>query len=203
MEVRKVLNEFSEEYNNIILRQDNKELVILFAGNLDLYMGIYTGQNIGLRNMSIDFYITKEDYEIYCIFDNLYKEIIEGHPFGFDDDSGIDYKNYGEYKALVDGDNNITWISDEGPDNSADKLVMSKINEDEYKLTFVRNEIEEEFYFKCVDGIAVRFRNHGSRYKPFNASFMEMYHRMQDIDENYHQIHMEEFVYIKKRNRGE
>ena len=188
MEIRKKENEDKNIYD-IILTSGGKQLLSYFAGNQDLYMGIYTGQNIGLRNMSIDFYITKENYEIYCIFDNLYKEIIEGYPFGFDDDYGIDYKIYGEYKSLVDENKNIIWISDEGTDNSADKLIMSKINEDEYKLTFVRNDIEEEFYFKCVDGICVRFRNHGSRYKPFNAPFMEMYHRMQNIDENYHQIH--------------
>ncbi len=196
MEIRKKKNEEIKDYD-IILIDDDKKLLIYFAGNQDLYMGIYNGQNIGLKNISIDFDITKENYEIYCIFDNLYKEIIEGHPFGFYSNYDVDYRNSGCYTNLVDKDKNIIWISDEGPDEEADKMIISKID-DMYRLTFIRNEIDNEFYMKCPDGICVRFRNSGSRYKPFNAAFMGMYQRFQNIDENYHQIHMEELIYTKK-----
>lgn len=201
MEIKKRENE-DTELKDIILLQDGKKLLIHFAGNLDLYMGIYTGNLIGLENISIDFDITKENYEIYLIFDNLYKEIISGRPFGFSDYVyDIDYKKYGEYKYLVDKNNNITWISDEGPDDISDKMIISKKDDDTYRLTFVRNEKDAPFYLKCVDGICVRFRNSRSRYKPFNASFMEMWQRLQYIDEDYHQIHMEELVYTKKLER--
>ena len=108
------------------------------------------------------------------------------------------YKKDESYRNLIDENKNIIWISDEGPDEEADKMIISKIDDDTYRLTFVRNEIDTEFYMKCPDGISVRFRNSGSRYKPFNAVFMGMYQAFQNIDENYHQIHMEELIYTKK-----
>ena len=193
MEIIKKKNENINAYD-IILINDNKKLLIYFAGNQDLYMGIYNGQNIGLKNISLDFDITKENYEIYCIFDNLYNDITKGYPFGFYNN----YKKDESYRNLIDENKNIIWISDEGPDEEADKMIISKIDDDTYRLTFVRNEIDTEFYMKCPDGISVRFRNSGSRYKPFNAVFMGMYQAFQNIDENYHQIHMEELIYTKK-----
>ena len=199
MEIKKIPNNF--EKSNIVIKQGDKELIILFAGNLDLYMGLSNGQNIGNENISMNFDITKEDYELYTIFDDLYKQIINGQPFG-NSNSEIDYRNLFQYNDLVDEKGNITWVSDEGPGDAEDRMIMSKVDDDTYRLNFVRNDLEPEYFFKNNQGICVRFRNSGSRYEPYNAAFMNLYRDLQNIDDNYHQIHIEELVYIKKMKKG-
>ena len=54
---------------------------------------------------------------------------------------------------------------------------------------------------KSSFNIVVRFRNSGSRYDPFNCVFMRFYQRLQEVDPNYHQVHIEELIYRKKLKR--
>lgn len=183
---------------------NNKKLRIFFAGNLDLYMQLSNGELISSEdNTILDFDITKENYDIYSIFDSLYKSIINGEPFSDDLDlleysNYIDYKNRYEYKNLVDKDLNINWISDDGPTESEDMIRVSVLDEDTYRLLFFRNNIPLDIGIKNPFGITIRFRNSGSKYEPFNCVFMQMFHKLQSIDPEYHQIHMEEIKYLKK-----
>ena len=41
----------------------------------------------------------------------------------------------------------------------------------------------------------MRIRNSGSNYNPFNCIFMRMFQKLQEVDNDYHQIHFEELEY--------
>ena len=49
--------------------------------------------------------------------------------------------------------------------------------------------------------ITVRFRNSGSRYDPFNIIFMKLYQGLYELDYEYHQIHIEEYLLDSKIKR--
>jgi len=206
MKIKKIPNEREKCYD-IELIDNNKKLKILFAGNLDLYMVLGNNEIIPENeNVVLFFDITKEDYEIYSIFDSLYRNIIDGKPLEKDeydeeffDDDEIDYKNTYQYKILVDNDHIIRWVSDDGPYEEEDRLRIKRLDDDTYRLIFIRNDKPLTEGMKSGFGIAVRFRNSGSRYQPFNCLFMKMYHELQSIDPDYHQIHMEEIEYLKKK----
>ena len=159
------------------------------------------------KNVILFFDITKEDYEIYSIFDSLYNDIIAARPFErdiydeeiFKDDIKTDYKNTFQYRMLVDNYRTIRWVSDDGPYDEEDRLRIKRLDDDTYRLIFIRNDKPMDCGFKSHMGITVRFRNSGSRYSPFNVLFMKMYHELQDIDPEYHQIHIEEIEYLKKK----
>lgn len=174
----------------------DKTLWIFFGGNLDLYMIL--SDNTLLEecvNKTITFDITKENYELFSIFEKLYNDISLCKPYGekIEDDSlwfyetayNNVYKNY-----------TITWVSDDDPVDSADRMSIDKINDDLIRLTFIRTNLKTELP-KFAHGISIRFRNSGSRYDPFNSNFMTMYKDMQTIDPIYHQMHIEELVYKK------
>ena len=46
--------------------------------------------------------------------------------------------------------------------------------------------------------ITIRFRNSGSRYDPFNIIFMRLYQGLCNLDYEYHQIHIEEYLQESK-----
>ena len=45
---------------------------------------------------------------------------------------------------------------------------------------------------------SVRISNSGSRYGYFNIPFMNMYTKLCEYNPDYHQIHMEEYLYNEK-----
>ncbi len=199
MKIDRIKNSMGDFYDYSLM-EGNKELLIFFARNYDLYMLLSTNKLLPPNeNVTMDFDITKENFDLYHLFDQLYKKIVNSKPL--DEDSSIYYVGKGAYEDLVDQDLNITWISDNGPEEIEDKVVISK-EEDSYKLTFIRNDKPMDFGFKTNTGISVRFRNSGSRYSPFNTAFMELYNNLQSIDPDCHQIRFEEIEYkelVKKK----
>jgi len=202
MKIQKIPNK--ERSYNYIFTENNKQLIISFEGNLDLYMTLRDGNNLSEKeNRTITFEITKEDHELFYIFDSLYKDIIEGKVFNetLEFKSSIDYKKTYEYKKLVNDKMDITWISDNGPSEIEDRVIISPLNEDVYRLTFVRNGKTIRGEIKSHFGISVRFRNSGSQYDPFNCVFMRMFRKLQQIDPEYHQIHFEEIEYFNNKQK--
>ena len=92
----------------------------------------------------------------------------------------------------------ITWYSDDFADtNLASSFTIKKLK-DKY-IVVMKKSLEEPYngnYFKTY---SVRIRNSGSRYNPYNIAFMGMYQRLKEYNFNYHQIHIEEYLYSKKR----
>lgn len=199
MKIQKEKN--TENCYDFRFREDNKELKIQFAGNLDLYLSMSNGDFIPEKEeTNMYFYITKENYQLYSAFDELYDDIISRRPFGKDTKYNYDlsFSDEERYKMLVDNNKNITWISDEGPIATEDRITISKYDEDTYRLHFMRPDKKSPNEYKSSTNIIVRISNSGSRYNPFNCAFMLMYNKIQSIDPKYHQMHFEEVEYIKK-----
>ena len=195
MEIKKIKN-YMNCYDYLFI-DNNKTLKIFYAGNLDLYMTLSDGNIIDYeKDLNLYFDITKENYSVFELFDQAYNYILEGKPFADYSHDDYNYKNTYQYQNLIDN-NNIVWISDNGPRDVEDKLIISKYD-DFYRLNFIRNDKPLDFGFKSPFCIGIRFRNSGSFYAPFNCTFMNMYNKLNNLDLENHQIHFEEIEYQKK-----
>lgn len=193
----------------INIYDSNKILTITFGGNLDLYW--YSSSK---EKKEVDtFEITKENYFLYSLFDILYNDIVNCNLFKVYDEelSFVNsikelqkiynrkkelnkiFSEYEEYKRLYNGEY-ICWYSDDDSIEDANYVKIIK-DDDKYILEFFSNFKSNTLWLSNT----IRFRNSGSRYMPFNMIFMEMYNSLctSDYDEN--QIHIEEYLYKKKK----
>ena len=125
-------------------------------------------------------------------------------PFSFnayricEDYSEESFKNMKEMFMLVVNrsffDDTVLWYSDAEVMEDACYLRIEKLEEC-YKIIFGKSKD-----YKCLV-YSIRFRNSRSRYNPYNCLFMHMYNKLCEYDINYHQIHMEEYLYQKKLKR--
>jgi len=179
-------------YDTFEIKTDTGSFEILFAPNFDLYWRYLGKINILEDKEKKELTITKENYFLYELFYKLYESI---------KNSKVYYSNevddYCEIKDKTNElflNNMIEWYSDELPIDIASKLTIKK-EEETFKVLFEKSK-------KAWDGIfitySIRFRNSGSRYNPFNINFMQMYNELKEYDPNYHQIHIEEYLYKQK-----
>ena len=191
-----------EGYDRFKITTENGSFDIMFGGNLDLYWYYWPEENYKDWPLAKTFTISKENYFIYQKLDELYKNIKEQKPYqSKDENSSIVFdssklindspKSQYSYKNLFQNDI-IKWYSDDAPLEEASMLEI-KYQEDKYIITF--HQGKEDFGFPTY---AIRFRNSGSRYEPYNFAFMNMYNSLSEYDPNYHQIHIEEYLYNKK-----
>ena len=186
LEVNKYKNGWG--YDTFEIETDTGSFQILFAPNGDLYWRYLSEINVLDDKPIQELIITKENYYIYEVFYKLYESIKNNKVF-YDKENYSIVKNNKLFK-----NNMIEWYSDELPIDITSKLTIKK--EDEvFKVIFEKSK-------KSQDGIfitySIRFRNSGSRYAPFNINFMQMYNELKEYDPNYHQIHMEEYLYKQK-----
>lgn len=206
--VNRISNPQFENTYNYELRDNDKSMILSFQGNLDFYMSAISFKDN--RDKKISFTITKENYAIYSLFDELFRDIEECNIFSvdetrlefMDDEDEIkeyyeriermnrDLKTYSAYKRLIKR-NLITWKSDDRDYGEPDFVKIYR-GEDAFYITFVRQS--EELHM----GTVVRFRNSGSSYDPFNIPFMKFFNKLQEYDPEYHQIHIEEVILQKK-----
>lgn len=205
MEVKRYINQ--EGTFDYQLIEDNKELLIMFGGNWDLYFSF-------LKYDDFDdniFKITKENMQLFNSFNNLIESIknpklhkVSSLELAFCESKeeirnlykqaekyNEKLKEESRYKDLY---NNgvVCWHSDEFPYDTTDVVKIYYVGE-EIILEFEKNKYED---YKSE--IAIRFRNSGSYYNPFNSIFMQMYNNLNEYDPDYHQIHLEEVGYSKK-----
>ena len=177
------------------IKTEEGEFEISYQENLDLYWRyLYQGRILNFPDTH-EFFITKENYFIYQLFDNLYNSIKEGNPFK---GSLIENAQINK-RSLADPlfqNGVIDWHSDEAPYDDASRLLISKTL-DTYKVTFVRSK--EDMNQGLFITFSVRFSNSGSRYDPFNVAFMTMYNKLSEYEPQYHQIHLEEIQYQQKK----
>ena len=211
-----------DEFGTIISFQEfEKQFYISFGGNLDLYWTIRSKNG----NDHHEFIITKENYEVYKLFEELFEDIenikiftetnipfyIETEEEKQDYINKVEYEknkyrlfNHSNYNELFDKKNNtITWYSDETNHEVANILKIKKEKES-FRLEFhIQPHIEKyDRDFNSPNYIPIRFRNSGSSYDPFNIIFMRMYEKMKQIDDinDYgHQIHIEEYLYSQSK----
>ena len=195
----------AEGYDRFKIIADTGSFDIIFGGNLDLYWSYWPEEDFEDWPLSKTFTITKENYFLYQKIDELYKNIKEQRPYPKTDKDDytsflkeLNSRNSNEskkvdyaYEKLFQNDI-IKWYSDDMPLENASSLEIKK-QEDAYSITFFQGK--EEYDFPTY---SVRFRNSGSRYHPYNFAFMNMYNALSEYDPNYHQIHIEEYLYNKK-----
>ncbi len=206
LKYNKIKTDFGYTIN---IYDSNKILTITFGGNLDLYWYLSSKEKKEVDT----FEITKENYFLYSLFDILYNDIVNCNLFKVYDEElsfvnsikelqkiynrkkelNIIFSEYEEYKRLYNGEY-ICWYSDDDSIEDANYVKIIK-DDDKYILEFFSNFKSNTLWLSNT----IRFRNSGSRYMPFNMIFMEMYNSLctSDYDEN--QIHIEEYLYKKKK----
>lgn len=189
-------------YDRFKITTDEGSFNIMFGGNLDLYWSYWPKENIRDWPLFKTFTITKENYFLYQKVAKLYIRIKEQKPYPeLEKDEYDNYleeldlkefaKDYYSYEKLFQ-DDIIKWYSDDAPVEEASRVEIEK-KEETYAITFYQGK--EEYNFPTF---SVRFRNSGSRYQPYNFTFMDMYNCLSEYDPNCYQIHIEEYLYTKK-----
>ena len=173
------------------LTQNGNTFNILFGSNLDLYFQpVMNRMELFTSDEHLEFKISKEDGFLYEAFMHLYEKIINYIPL-----EEMDSKREREYQKLKDSyrpfplvhDNVISWHSDEEDVDTSSILNISKTEDNQIKLEFIKNKPEDDLYLTY----AIRFRNSGSTYDPFNFRFMELYNSLCNYYENYQSNHKE------------
>lgn len=159
------------EYPRIILyNSDEVYLEISFANNLDLYF-IFNGANKCQK-----FIIDESNVRVYDIFNKLYNDLIDCKlPFDSDKERLRRLTNY----SLLVQNNIITWKSDDYPFDIGPSFKIEKVS-DIINITFDRGKEDE--YNINNRRVAVRIRNSGSLYQPFNTNFMKLYNELCNLD---------------------
>lgn len=162
-------------YENIIIETNEGIFEILYSGNDDLYWSLmYIGQRLDITN-SFNFFITKENEYLYNSFEKLYTAIKDSKPFSnsdLDDKS----KNMIVHENTLFKNGKIEWHSDDFPYEESSILTISKegnIFNVEFRLSDKRN---------LFSTFSIRICNSGSRYYPYNVSFMNMYNELLEYD---------------------
>lgn len=210
IEIKKLENR--NGYDAIQIKTEEGTFEISYQGNLDLYWRYLYQGSILKQAETKSFFITKENYFIYQLFEELYTNINAGIPFAKDREkletneiwqlapSKEENPNYIDSTLenkhqLLCINNTIDWHSDDAEYNKASRVVIQKMPA-AYQITFVKSK--EDIYNNLFMTFSVRFSNSGSRYDPFNYNFMNMYNKLIDYDLDYHQIHIEEYLYQQK-----
>ena len=208
----KITKDNSQFGTKVILNGGDKYLTFSFGGNLDLYWSIhYKNINENGDNKYKYFIITKENYGIYRLFEDLFYDI-ESINF-YEDEEYVPlyieteeekriyleeqrkereeakkmYRLYNRahYNELFDKKRKIiTWYSDETA-HEVGNILRIKKKIDKYIIEFIiqphMDGYDRDFYTNFY--IPIRFRNSGSSYDPFNLIFMRMYKKMINIDD--------------------
>lgn len=197
LKINKIKNE--NEYDKFIITTKEGEFSIAYGGTLDLYWSYIPTESLKELPDSKTFTITKENYELYQLMNELYERIKEKQPLKEKEEQLPEFmlglnlntnRNERNWEKLFHNDM-IEWYSEDSINNKPCKLQIKQIL-DAYKITFYKGKID------TFPTYTIRFSNNGSQYDPYNTVFMNMYNELREIDPNYHQIHMEEYLYHQK-----
>ena len=184
----------------VILVDDNKRLSIQLMNNGDLYWKIIDNTNSIIKK----FEITRENYQIYELYEILYNDIKYKNIYNIDNEKNECtsndllkkfYSNYENKKNHIRdydyfcSDNSITWVSDNNNYDISSVVTIFK-EEDKFILLFNLRDYQSKNIIK--------FSNSESRYKPYNICFMRHYRNLYNLEVNKNQIHIEEYLYLKK-----
>ena len=192
----------------VILQEGDQTLEIKYSANWDLYWTLRS-PNVDENNC---FMVTKENYGVYRLFDQLFRDLEDINVFGEievpfymqeeDEEAIRNYireqeksiesqkkkyrkNNESHYNELYDKDKKtITWYSDETHSSVANYLRITKLDET-FKVEFFTQPHIKGYDkdFHSTSYITVRFRNSGSTYDPFNTVFMRMYKGLCEVDD--------------------
>ena len=167
---------------------------ISFENNLDSYWAFKPNVNFLDSEESYEVEITKENYFLYLEVEDLYESIKTGKikTGRVYDDDGIIEMEQSEIDYIYQ-DDSIYFLSDDFTLEDASSFRIIK-EDDLFRVVFTKSHSKEYF-----NSFSVRIRNSGCRYGYFHIPFMNLYNNLvKDSKEEYHQIHLEEYVYKKK-----
>lgn len=176
-------------YYNFDIELVEGKFSITFAGNGDLYWN-YKASSDEIRNLDRKtFTVGMQDYFLYSLINELYERIKNYDIYsGFDDEEITEeYKEELKNRLMEKDEYNserlfqngvIDYHSDDYSYEDSARLVIEKLM-DSFRITFVKG-IDDIF-----PTFAVRIRNSGSSYDPFNICFMTMYHKLISYNPNY------------------
>lgn len=167
------------EYKDIHIKKENKIFSMCFMGVGDLFWHINKSEPSSTKET---FDIPVTETEIYKLFDDLYKNITTANLFGNEGDNYLERK-LTERNLFNKTTKTIEWHSDDTYFESDDIVRIIK-QENGYHLEFTRpEEYEDPYHWGSNRIIAIRFRNSGSYYAPFNVAFMRMFNSAQKLKE--------------------
>ena len=198
IKVNKVQNDLG--MNDIVISKGNQGMMMLYDENDTLYWVI--------KDSKEPFEITKENYALYSLFNQLYTHILSSKVFQMTDreihscttieqllklkeqvsKKNEQAKQIGKESKLFNS-TSISWCSDESAIEAANVLHISKID-DKIILNFETKNVERN---GCIS-----FKMKNSRYAPFQSLFLQLYFQLQNYEEEFHQIHIEEILYEKQ-----
>ena len=159
---------------DIKLIDGSKNLTIMYGGNGDLYWSLVNDDWVSFyEGITNHFDITKENYEVYKSFESLLLYL----------KATSIREELTNYNKLYDvKSNEVTWISDKLIEEVANEVTISKQSE-VIRLSFKTKPWVwgyDRNYFE-FGMISIRFRNSGSRYRPFNLIFMNLFNELQKL----------------------
>lgn len=190
-------NKSGHGYDYFEINTNEGVFTISFENNLDSYWSFKPNVNFLDSKESYEVDITKENYFLYQLFEELYNSVKTGiiKTGRTYDDDGIIVAHQSEIDYLF-VDNSIYYLSDDFIEEEASSFRITKY-EDMFKILFTKSH--SDIYF---NSFAVRIRNSGCRYGYFNISFMNLYNKLVEYSkEEFYQMHIEEYAYMKKLNK--
>ena len=186
--------------DQVILTKNNKLLKIQLINNRDLYWKIDDNKDSKIKL----FEIKKKDYQVYELFEILYNDIKNKNIYNIYNEINMCtskeqiqkvYNSYEQEKNYIcdyediNSDLSITWVSDNNYYNISNFVTILK-EDDKFILIFNLRDYQSRNVF--------RFSNSDSRYKPYNICFMKHFRNLYNLEINKNQIHIDEYLYLKK-----
>ena len=200
LEIEKDKNNYGYDVFSIVTTGGTFQ--ISFENNLDLYWRyLYEGSIDECKDIKA-FKITKENYYLYLLLDELYTSITEempyyNYPYEIDDR----YRRYLVYdNTKLYSPNEVRWYSDDFAYRDMASNFAIRKKEDYFVILFTksRTEIFNGHFFPTY---SVRIRTTGSRYEPYHIPFMSMYQKLKEYNTLYHQIHIEEYLFEEENKK--
>jgi len=195
MEVVKEKDEHTNTFD-IKIKDGEKTFLMTFQGNLDLYLGVI-GKTLDLDSK---FTITKENYELYRMFDDLYNEIKEARVFLIEEYEKEEYEKLEQMlsdESEVDFDQE--WIK-EYVDEQKRKIEETRIYyEEDRKSLLERRKYERNPIYK--DGV-IEF--HCDDYEIGEGCSFKIYKNEDDyiVDFDCKNRRRDRFCSVRIRNSG-
>ena len=174
-----LLRDGQTDYNDIHIQNGNKIFSMCFMRVGDLFWYINKSEPNSTKET---FDIPATEIEIYKLFDELYKRISTANIFDNSSDEYLE-ERLTRRNFFNKSTKTIEWHSDATYFESDDVVKITQ-QENNYHIEFTRpKEYEDPFHWGSNKIIAIRFRNSGSYYDPFNIAFMRMFNSAQKLKE--------------------
>jgi hypothetical protein len=209
-----IYNEYGESMEIKREKRQNKYYYDYYLTNDDVTLKIMHGEQNDLYFMCLTdkkeetLRITKENYELYVLFKKIIEDIQNPKIFELTEEDVKNSQDLYELKekynrwnqALKNSNYNmlyhqgkVHYFSDDEKKELANSFIIEE-QEDEILVTFILKDKQNK-------GPVIHIKDDTSRYKPFNTVFLDFFWKLQEIDPAYHQIHLEEYAYEKRKKK--